>query len=494
MNAAAQSHDWSPIEGLPDSGKVLSDPETTAVIRAWLDQAGELRKQDAYREFLGRLRRQWAIETGVLERLYDLDEGVTKTLIEKGLDAAIITHEHTDEPPEYVLGLIRDQHQTIEGLYQFISGNRPLGTSYVKELHQAITRRQATYDATDAEGRRYKEPFTQDLKGVWKKWSNNVEGAAGYRFEFCPPEQVSGEMDRLVAMHAQHEAEGIPADVQAAWLHHRFVLIHPFVDGNGRVARCLATLVLLKANWLPLVITRHDKPDYLTALRQADSADLKSLISYFGSLQRRSVVQALSLSEEVVKDLTPIRAILGAVKEKRNKRYEDIAALKRKALTIADSLQKIATERLTKLASEIDVTLGNQDFDTKIFDAPRGTPTALWNSYQIRECARALGYYANLDTHRSWAGIQIIVDDLKTELVFSFHAVGQTYTGVLACAAMAYQKVPIEMGSVVNDLSPLSREPFTFSYANVPQEVERTFRSWLEDRIILGLDYWRKSI
>ena len=112
-----------------------------------VEHADTLKNDQSYKKFLTKLRRQWAIETGVLERLYSLSDGLTKSLIEKGFDAALITHEDTDRPAHEVLALIEDQHSVIEGLYQFISGSRPLGTSYVKELHVALTKHQETYDA-----------------------------------------------------------------------------------------------------------------------------------------------------------------------------------------------------------------------------------------------------------------------------------------------------------------------------------------------------------
>lgn len=51
----------------------------------------------------------------------------------------------------------------------------------------------------------------------------------------------------------------VSPEVEAAWLHHRFTQIHPFQDGNGRIARLLASLVFIKAGWFPLVVTRDDR-------------------------------------------------------------------------------------------------------------------------------------------------------------------------------------------------------------------------------------------
>ena len=46
-------------------------------------------------------------------------------------------------------------------------------------------------------------------------------------------------MNRLFEMHEEFKAKPLPTEVRAAWLHHRYVQIHPFQDGNGRTGRLL---------------------------------------------------------------------------------------------------------------------------------------------------------------------------------------------------------------------------------------------------------------
>ena len=76
------------------------------------------------------------------------------------------------------------------------------------------------------------------------------------------------EMERLVELHGQNAH--LHPIILAAWLHHRFIRIHPFQDGNGRVARALVLLVLLRQDYAPLVVDRRRRDEYLRALaRQA---------------------------------------------------------------------------------------------------------------------------------------------------------------------------------------------------------------------------------
>ena len=64
--------------------------------------------------------------------------------------------------------------------------------------------------------------------------------------------------------------------IVAAWFHHRFTQIHPYQDGNGRVARALTTLILLRADLLPLVVDRDLRVEYIKALELADQKQLSA--------------------------------------------------------------------------------------------------------------------------------------------------------------------------------------------------------------------------
>ena len=69
-----------------------------------------------------------------------------------------------------------------------------------------------------------------------------------------------------------------------AELHHRFVVIHPFDDGNGRVARLWTNYVLLQKGFPPLIIRSEDKNNYFAALNQADVGNLDKFAIYLGRI------------------------------------------------------------------------------------------------------------------------------------------------------------------------------------------------------------------
>lgn len=104
----------------------------------------------------------------------------------------------------------------------------------------------------------------------------------------APPEQTASEMERLVAMHLQHVDKSVPPEVEAGWIHHRFTQIHPFQDGNGRVARALATLVLLRAGLFPVVVPLDEKDAYQDHLERADAGNLQPLVYYVALRQQEA--------------------------------------------------------------------------------------------------------------------------------------------------------------------------------------------------------------
>jgi Fic family protein len=278
---------WQPITDLPSSWAALCSTDLGSLAPIWREQAARLRNTKVFLDFNERLKRQWAIETGIIEGLYSIDRGTTMLLIEHGLELSLLQHGSTDRPPERVLDIVLDQQTVLEYLFEFIGGTRQLTTSYIKELHALFTRHQASTEAIDALGRRVEVEL---LRGDWKKSANNPR-RNGHVFTCCPPEHVAAEMDQLIVLHRGHE--GVCPEVEAAWLHHRFTQIHPFQDGNGRVARALASLVFIKEGWFPLTITRDDRKAYIDALEAADEGDLQLLVQLFARIQKAAFLRAV---------------------------------------------------------------------------------------------------------------------------------------------------------------------------------------------------------
>ena len=146
----------------------------------------------------------------------------------------------------------------LDAIYSQVQSSFSISGSAIRQLHQVIVAHQPTYRAMNQFG----QSFDATLHaGAFKTMPNNPTRPDGVVHQHCPPEHVDSELDNLLNWYAEYCArpDGYHPLLLAAWLHHRFVQIHPFQDGNGRVTRALVTWHLVQHDYLPIVVTRDDR-------------------------------------------------------------------------------------------------------------------------------------------------------------------------------------------------------------------------------------------
>ena len=77
------------------------DSELLSLAAAWRDRRSELEGRDELTELHERLRRRWAVDTGMIEGLYTIDRGTTELLVDRGLHADLISHGTSISPPPW---------------------------------------------------------------------------------------------------------------------------------------------------------------------------------------------------------------------------------------------------------------------------------------------------------------------------------------------------------------------------------------------------------
>lgn len=486
------SYRWTHIEDYEGEAQDLAVAELRTLAGIWVEQRSVLEENEGLEAFLERLRREWAIETGLLERVYTLDRGVTQLLIERGIDAALIPNDHGHQDPGRVAAIIRDHEAVAEGLFAFVRGDRALSTSYINELHAQLLRNQETVTAIDPFGRAQEIPLR---RGQYKERSNNPTRPDGSIHQYCPPEHVSSEMDRLVELHAGHE--GVPPEVESAWLHHRFTQIHPYQDGNGRVARALASIVFIRAGWFPLVIrdTTVERSRYLDALEQADHGDLKPLVELFAASQKRAFIQALGISGQVLR-LTRAEQVVAATREQFERRERERRAEWEKAKETASALQGLANERMQEITDSLaKATAGHIPHAAFYVDSePADGERDYYFRWQIIETAKQLDYFANTREHHAWTRL-VLRTGPQAEILVSFHGTGHEYRGILAVSACFFRREATDEGErEIEDITPLTTEIFQVNYQEGQAQAEERFREWLELVLVKGLEIWRKGL
>jgi len=249
-------------------------------------------------------RRAFAIETGQIEGLYLLRQGVTETLISEGFEGVRGAHSATDITDNTLKGLLKDQEAALEMIFDHVRNNRSLTGSAIKEWHALLTRHQASATGITPWGKRVEIPLR---KGQYKIRPNNPRRRDGFMHEFCPPEQVATEMEKFLAFHAGHKVLNLAPELEAAWLHHEFVRIHPFQDGNGRISRLLMSIPYVRAGEFPPVILAQNKPAYIDSLELADAGRFPALVDYLGRLAADRLGEAANRAESILAGRTYYR-------------------------------------------------------------------------------------------------------------------------------------------------------------------------------------------
>ncbi len=133
----------------------------------------------------------------------------------------------------------------------------------------------------------------EDFTGRYRNGQVRIMGA-----NFIPPsghkipELMTDFVEQVVKKQSQEN------DLElAAFIHHRFVWIHPFFDGNGRTARLLMNLWLMQEGYPPAVILRNDRKKYYDALNQANNGNYGKLKLLIGQALERSLDLYLSAFE-----------------------------------------------------------------------------------------------------------------------------------------------------------------------------------------------------
>lgn len=160
-----------------------------------------------------------------------------------------------------------------------------------------------------------KEPFYQPAQtpdgaptrkrivpGEYKKQPNHVITTTGDTFHFATPEETPALMAELSGWlrewleqdRQQHEAL-IPF---LAELHRRFIKIHPFDDGNGRVIRLLLSYILVRAGYLPMLLT--DRDAYIKAVQFSDVGDMSHLENLFAEAVAMMLKKGIAAKERII--------------------------------------------------------------------------------------------------------------------------------------------------------------------------------------------------
>jgi Fic family protein len=155
--------------------------------------------------------------------------------------------------------------------------HRDITESDIRQLNKIILVRPFWKEAITPDG----QPTRKEIvPGTYKTMPNSVRLKNGEIHEYSSPQETPILMKELMNTYDRSVKNVQHPIMTAVFFHHQFVAIHPFDDGNGRVARLLTNYILLRYNYPPVVIKTENKEEYLTVLQKADSGDYEPFMHF----------------------------------------------------------------------------------------------------------------------------------------------------------------------------------------------------------------------
>lgn len=161
-----------------------------------------------------------------------------------------------------------NHREAIEYVEALAAGDEPINAFHVRQVHQLVLTRIDDANAGQYRslpvriaGARHQPPESWEIPALmtgWTDWLNNEAAAL-------------------------HPVE------RAALAHHRLVSIHPFIDGNGRTARLIMNLLLLREGYPPTIILRENRAQYYRVLAEADRQRESPIVNFVGRAVERSL-------------------------------------------------------------------------------------------------------------------------------------------------------------------------------------------------------------
>jgi Fic family protein len=187
--------------------------------------------------------------------------------------------------------------------------------------------------------------------GIFRKERVTIRGA-----KHTPPKTWEQVMQMMTQWQAWSKANGsLPAPVRAAVLHAWLTHVHPFIDGNGRVARAIGNLELIRAGYPPIIIKKKERDRYIEALAESDEGgDIRSFFELiFDRIE--GGLTGLELSAKRKQGFDPLVEKIRQMQEKQLYIWETSVKL----------LASIIGHRLTQLLESVGGTC-----TTRLYESP----------------------------------------------------------------------------------------------------------------------------
>lgn len=163
----------------------------------------------------------------------------------------------------------RDHKEALDVLYVLVSGKRcTISEQLIRQLHRLVV-----------------QETQREWAGRYRDGAVMIGGA-----QHVPPnaKDVPRQMKDLITWFRKHERASHTVEL-AAELHHRLATIHPFFDGNGRTARLVMNVVLMRKGFPLAIMLKNDRKKYYSVLQKADGGDRAPLLLFVAQAVERTL-------------------------------------------------------------------------------------------------------------------------------------------------------------------------------------------------------------
>ena len=224
------------------------------------------------KNFVEKLREQFSVEMTYNSNAI---EGNTMTLQETFLvlkEGLTIKGKTFEEHLE-----VKNHSEALNYLYEIVDGSKniQLSNKLIRDIHALVVR---TED--------HAQPGSYRTTEVRISGSQHIP---------TPGYQVSSEMNNFIEKFSK-KSQLHPIE-HAALLHHVFVSIHPFLDGNGRTGRLLMNISLMRKGYPLVILLKNDRKKYYRLLEKGRANDMNSFVNFIAQAVERSLDLYLSAIE-----------------------------------------------------------------------------------------------------------------------------------------------------------------------------------------------------
>lgn len=442
--------------------------ECAAIAEAWADVRDLCLDEnpDGLAAVEARLAREWALDVAASERLVDVDRSLAFRLAMHGFDAAGRDAAGAGDMEQWevdILSLLRDVVLwLLDRLDDEDEGRAQLDPELVVELHRRVL---ALEQTAGNDG----EPEDQD------------EDA----------DDFAESLHRVIDAIPSPGHEPAP-ELVAAWLLHALGRLRPFGHRSDRVARAAASHCLMAADLFPLTVRREDRGAYADACAVAHSDGLEALRQIVTTSQRRSFLQGVSTLGRVPSEPEDLSGVLSVISDQFRAGTSRLRRNFADAMTVATEVFWHAKSRVAGIETDLIEAIDDGSGERRAFadySPPDHPERRNWHRKQVIDGVRRQGYFANLRNFSAWNRIGLDTPNGRSEILLSFHAVGQSFRGVIAGVLIFYRK----RGGEIYDHQVVSREPFQVNFRDGVAAARRRFDAWMEPSMRAALEVWRRG-